>query len=240
MVKIIQIKNMKIKLKLQKKKTQDKRKRKRTKGWFEKGKEPKVNPQTNMNKFYAQPNIMSYNPLAQYEENYKNAYRRGRGVSNNKDDNNNMKGNRWRSDTPTNPTALTQISKQDLKKGVSVAKKWSNAQHPALKNNNNKYDNNNIQSHKRAQSHIVHSSKRRLNRAACSPPNMGIVRLNKLNINNNNNINKTKKKSGADLNIPKYLADGQDEFLLLESPAASPEPSNRKLSNYQFTEENSW
>ena len=84
---------------------------------------------------------------------------------------------------------------------------------------------------------------------------MGIVRLNKLGLNNKNGKNnkiknlkldtsaiKHKKRSSADLNLPAQLAGDNDEFLLLESPAASPRHSKKRssLASFNFTEENNW
>merc|ERR1712032_846854 len=108
---------------------------------------------------YAQPK-MAYNPLTEYESDYKNAHQRGRGISNNKDD---LKGNRWRSDTPTNPSAIA---------GQKVAEAWK--KNAALFGQ--------PKQNKRAKSMIVGGGKR-IDRMAYSPPNMGIVRLNKMGLN---------------------------------------------------------
>ena len=251
--------------------------RKRTKGWFKKGKEPKPPTQIikpaprNMKGVYAQPNI-SYNPLNEYEKGYKSAYRRGRGISNNEDNDdhkNHMTANplanggggvnnaRWRSDTPTNPTALTGLSQNDLKKGQNKAKnvhqKWQQAHHPyAVKGVQpiglqNDFKNKN---HKRAQSMKVASKGNRMNRAAYSPPNMGIVRLNKLGLNGNTtptaklgNLRvevKHSRKKSSDLNIPKHLTGGQEDIFLLESPAVSPQSNKNKSKSFHFAEENNW
>lgn len=287
-----------IKNKTTKRKRSAVQKRKRTKGWFKKGKEPKPEPQIirpaprNAKGFYAQPST-SYNPLGEYENGYKNAYRRGRGISNNKEAQDNQNdfnimtpnplahmgahgmsngngkgkenkdGNRWRSDTPTNPTALSGLSQKDLKRGQQKAsnihQKWQQAHNPYAQpiglTNDFKGSRNN---HKRAQSMKV-SSKGRINRAAYSPPNMGIVRLNKLgfeSMNLNNKVkgkNKTGKignlkvevkhsrKKSADLNIPLQLSNGQEDVFLLESPAVSPRSSNKKSSQqFHFDTENNW
>ena len=275
-------------------------KRKRTKGWFKKGKEPKVEPQMirpaprNAKGFYAQP-ATAYNPLAEYENGYKNAFRRGRGISNNKEaqeeqndfnimtpnplahmgthgmsnghkgkENNN--GNRWRSDTPTNPTALSGLSQSDLKKGqqkaTNIHQKWQQAQHPYAQPIGLKNDFGGRNNHKRAQSMKVSSKSGRLNRAAYSPPNMGIVRLNKLgfesmNLNGNGNgkgrgkqgkignlkvqVKHSRKKS-SDLNIPHQLSNGQEDVFLLESPAVSPSSNSKKKSSqeFHFDTESNW
>ena len=220
------IKKYKNQLRTKRKKKRVVQQRKRTKGWFKNGDEPKVNVKLIQNApmhkkgIYAQPKI-AYNPLTEYEAGYKSASHRGRGISNNKEE---LMGNRWRSDTPTNLMAVS---------GNKVAEAWMQ--------NSEAFGQPKL--NKRAKSMIVGKAKARLNRHAYSPPNMGIVRLNKLGLTAEQNGTGRKSKTSRDLNIPDILADGADEFLL-ESPAVSPEtPSSRKGSrhmNYKFTEESNW
>jgi len=220
-------------------------KRKRTKGWFQKGQEPKPPPQmirtapAHVKGVYAQPQ-MSYNPLTEYEQGYKNAHLRARGISNNKEELSG--GSRLRSDTPTNPTALAMLSQNDIQKGqqkaVNVHQKWKQAINPIAIDGGGTSA---MKAHKRAQSmKVLHSSKNKLmNRAAYSPPNMGIVRLNHL-VPGANAANPTPAGS---LNLPPQLVDGKEQvFVLDRSPASSPRASKKKTSSasFHFAEEDNW